>query len=196
MRRRPRVRAGDAARADPACCASTRARGPRQRRSPRRELRRAGRQARTLDLALDHLLREAPQRRRRRSRCRRRRAARSAALAVDKRRLHAVPGLRRRLPGSALADNPDAPQLRFIEKNCVQCGLCASTCPEDAITLRAAPAAADGGKARKPAARAERGRAVPLHPLRQAVRHAEGDRGDDRQARRPLDVPGRARPSA
>ncbi len=38
-------------------------------------------------------------------------------------------------PASALQDNPDRPQLKFIEKNCVQCGLCASTCPEDAITL-------------------------------------------------------------
>ena len=26
--------------------------------------------------------------------------------------------------------------MRFIEKNCVQCGLCATTCPEDAITLQ------------------------------------------------------------
>jgi ferredoxin len=34
-----------------------------------------------------------------------------------------------------LQDNPDAPQLRFIEKNCVQCGLCATTCPEQALTL-------------------------------------------------------------
>jgi ferredoxin len=39
-------------------------------------------------------------------------------------------------PASALQDNPDRPQLRFIEKNCVQCGLCATTCPEDAITLQ------------------------------------------------------------
>jgi ferredoxin len=39
-------------------------------------------------------------------------------------------------PASALQDNPEKPQLRFIEKNCVQCGLCASTCPEDAITLQ------------------------------------------------------------
>ena len=38
-------------------------------------------------------------------------------------------------PASALQDNPDLPQLRFIEKNCVQCGLCATTCPEDAIEL-------------------------------------------------------------
>jgi ferredoxin len=28
------------------------------------------------------------------------------------------------------------PQLRFIEKNCVQCGLCETTCPEHAITLQ------------------------------------------------------------
>jgi ferredoxin len=39
-------------------------------------------------------------------------------------------------PASALLDNPDKPQLQFIEKNCVQCGLCVSTCPEDAITLQ------------------------------------------------------------
>lgn len=39
-------------------------------------------------------------------------------------------------PASALQDNPDRPQLRFIEKNCVQCGLCAKTCPENALTLR------------------------------------------------------------
>ena len=38
-------------------------------------------------------------------------------------------------PASALQDNPQAPQLRFVEKNCVQCGLCAGTCPEKAITL-------------------------------------------------------------
>ncbi|OBS30330.1 4Fe-4S ferredoxin [Tepidimonas fonticaldi] len=39
-------------------------------------------------------------------------------------------------PAGALQDNPAAPQLRFIEKNCVQCGLCARTCPEKAITLQ------------------------------------------------------------
>lgn len=38
-------------------------------------------------------------------------------------------------PSSALLDNPQAPQLRFLEKNCVQCGLCVTTCPEEAITL-------------------------------------------------------------
>ena len=38
-------------------------------------------------------------------------------------------------PSNALHDNPDLPQLKFIEKNCVQCGLCERTCPEHAITL-------------------------------------------------------------
>jgi ferredoxin len=38
-------------------------------------------------------------------------------------------------PEAALLDSPEAPQLRFIERNCVQCGLCEKTCPEDAIRL-------------------------------------------------------------
>jgi ferredoxin len=29
----------------------------------------------------------------------------------------------------------DAPGLQFVEKNCVQCGLCAQVCPEKAVTL-------------------------------------------------------------
>jgi len=36
-------------------------------------------------------------------------------------------------PASALQDNPDKPQLLFLEMNCVQCGLCVKTCPEDAL---------------------------------------------------------------
>ncbi|MEF9995586.1 MAG: 4Fe-4S binding protein, partial [Burkholderiaceae bacterium] len=38
-------------------------------------------------------------------------------------------------PASALIDTEEAPKLRFIERNCVQCGLCEKTCPERAITL-------------------------------------------------------------
>ena len=37
-------------------------------------------------------------------------------------------------PSGALGDNPDLPQLRFQEDACLQCGLCANVCPEDAIT--------------------------------------------------------------
>ncbi len=52
-------------------------------------------------------------------------------------------------PEGALLDNAERPQLRFIEKNCVQCGLCANTCPEQAITLQPRLWLADDGKARK-----------------------------------------------
>ncbi len=38
-------------------------------------------------------------------------------------------------PEGAINDNPEAPQLRFIERKCVQCGLCVKTCPETAIAL-------------------------------------------------------------
>jgi ferredoxin len=38
-------------------------------------------------------------------------------------------------PVSALGDNPDKPMLTFDESLCVQCGLCAATCPENVITL-------------------------------------------------------------
>jgi ferredoxin len=38
-------------------------------------------------------------------------------------------------PTGALLDDPERPMLRFAEDACVQCGLCAATCPEKVITL-------------------------------------------------------------
>ena len=38
-------------------------------------------------------------------------------------------------PEGALLDNAEAPQLRFIESKCVQCGICEITCPEHSIAL-------------------------------------------------------------
>lgn len=38
-------------------------------------------------------------------------------------------------PTEALRANPDRPELRFVEDLCVQCGICAKTCPEKVITL-------------------------------------------------------------
>jgi ferredoxin len=40
-------------------------------------------------------------------------------------------------PTAALSDGAGLPQLNFTEWNCVQCGICARVCPEDAIELSA-----------------------------------------------------------
>ncbi len=54
-------------------------------------------------------------------------------------------------PERALADNPERPQLKFIERHCVQCCLCEKTCPEQAITLVPQLLLADEMKARRAA---------------------------------------------
>jgi ferredoxin len=38
-------------------------------------------------------------------------------------------------PAGALEAGDELPQLKFIEDNCVQCGICCRTCPEDAISI-------------------------------------------------------------
>ncbi|MBG7601916.1 MAG: 4Fe-4S binding protein, partial [Gammaproteobacteria bacterium] len=38
-------------------------------------------------------------------------------------------------PGKALQSGHDAPQIHFLESNCLQCGICTRTCPEDAIWI-------------------------------------------------------------
>ena len=55
------------------------------------------------------------------------------ALALDKNACTMCLSCINACPSAALQDNPDAPQLRFIEKNCVQCGLCVG--PEKALSL-------------------------------------------------------------
>ena len=91
-------------------------------------------------------------------------------------------------PTGALSADPERPMLRFAEDACVQCGLCKATCPEKVITLTPQTRLPRRDRA---GARAEGGRAVPLHPLRQAVRRQEHDRARRRQARRQaLDVQG------
>jgi ferredoxin len=104
----------------------------------------------TLDLALEHLLREAPT------------AVDAIALptpaaapspfgavAVDRAKCTLCLACVGACPEGALLDNADSPRLSFIERNCVQCGLCESTCPEDAISLVPRLLLADGGKARR-----------------------------------------------
>lgn len=38
-------------------------------------------------------------------------------------------------PTAALGDNPDKPTLSFLERDCIQCGLCVATCPEKVVSL-------------------------------------------------------------
>ena len=100
----------------------------------------------TLDLALDHLLAQAP---RVVDEITLPRASPLGSIIVDTDACTLCLACVGACPEAALADNPDRPQLRFIEKNCVQCGLCELTCPEDAIRLQPRLWLADAGKARK-----------------------------------------------
>ena len=51
-------------------------------------------------------------------------------------------------PTGALLDNKERPQFSFLERTCVQCGLCRSTCPESVIALE--PRLVFGESARTP----------------------------------------------
>ncbi|WP_075792111.1 4Fe-4S binding protein [Massilia putida] len=86
----------------------------------------------TLDYALEHLLREAPQQV---EEIALPAGSPFGALDVDAARCSLCMACVGACPASALQDGQNVPQLRFIEKNCVQCGLCEATCPEDAIRL-------------------------------------------------------------
>ena len=92
----------------------------------------------TLELALDHLVAQAPLDVAQRTGAIALPAAGSpfGTIEVDKDRCTLCLSCVSACPSSALQDNAELPQLRFIEKNCVQCGLCASTCPEQAIRLQ------------------------------------------------------------
>ncbi|WP_206452900.1 4Fe-4S binding protein [Aurantimonas marina] len=59
------------------------------------------------------------------------------SINVDKQRCTLCMACVSACPADALRDNPDKPQLRFVEAACVQCGICAATCPETAISLEA-----------------------------------------------------------
>lgn len=86
----------------------------------------------TLDLALDHLFRHAP------APCDEVALAEGApfgAIEVDRDACTLCLACVGACPAGALLDSRDVPRLKFIERNCVQCGLCAKTCPENAITL-------------------------------------------------------------
>jgi ferredoxin len=93
----------------------------------------------TLELALDHLMAHAPALQ---AASKPEAIALSAAgsplgsIAVNAERCTLCMSCVGACPASALQDNPQQPELKFIEKNCVQCGLCVKTCPEQAIALQ------------------------------------------------------------
>ncbi len=87
----------------------------------------------TLELALDHLMAQAPVR----TGCVTLPATGSplGALTINTDRCTLCLSCINACPAGALQDNAQSPQLKFIEKNCVQCGLCVQTCPEKALSL-------------------------------------------------------------
>ena len=103
----------------------------------------------TLEMALDHLLAQAPAVPVVEAIALPAAGAPFGSLVIDTGKCTLCLSCVGACPASALADNPERPQLRFTEKNCVQCGLCERTCPEDAITLQPRLWLAEGGKARK-----------------------------------------------
>jgi ferredoxin len=92
----------------------------------------SNRKRETLDFVIDHLVRQAPS-------APEQIALPSGspfgALVIDASRCTLCKACIGACPSSALQDTEDAPKLRFIEHNCVQCGLCETTCPERAISL-------------------------------------------------------------
>jgi len=102
----------------------------------------------TLELAIDHLMQHAPTRT---EAIGLPAASPFGNVVVDPGKCTVCLACVGACPAGALLDNPERPQLRFIEKNCVQCGLCETTCPEDAITLAPRLWLADDGRARKQA---------------------------------------------
>lgn len=86
----------------------------------------------SLDFEIDHLARHAP---RPATSIALPRGAPFGTLTVDPVKCTLCKACIGACPAGALLDSPEHPSLRFIERHCVQCGLCANTCPEDAIAL-------------------------------------------------------------
>jgi ferredoxin len=105
----------------------------------------------TLEIALDHLMAQAPLAVDQYPEAIALPAAGSpfGSLRIDTQRCTMCLSCVGACPAAALQDNPDAPQLKFIEKNCVQCGLCVGTCPETALSLEPRWWLADEGRARR-----------------------------------------------
>ncbi len=89
----------------------------------------------TIEFAVEHLLAHAPSKP---DSIALKRGSPYGAVMVDKGKCTLCLACAGACPASALLDagaDAERPALRFIERNCVQCGLCETTCPEQAIRL-------------------------------------------------------------
>ena len=89
----------------------------------------------TLELALAHLMEQAPVKSNATVIALPASGSPLGALAINKDACTLCLSCVNACPASALQDNQAAPQLKCIVKNCVQCGLCVKTCPENALAL-------------------------------------------------------------
>ncbi len=85
-----------------------------------------------LQLAIDHLLDQAP---RRRKVVPLPQGAPFGQVKVDKNACTLCMSCVAVCPTSALRDAQGLPQLSFVEWSCIQCGMCDTACPEDAVSL-------------------------------------------------------------
>jgi ferredoxin len=85
-----------------------------------------------IEFAVEHLLRHAP---RRVDEIALPQGAPFGEIQVDQAKCTMCMSCVGACPVSALMDGVDQPLLKFVERNCVQCGLCEETCPEEAIAL-------------------------------------------------------------
>lgn len=92
----------------------------------------AGGKRQTLFMAVDHLHAQSP---RRKPMVNLPAAAPFGAAAIDATRCTLCLSCVSACPGKALQSGHELPQIRFIESNCLQCGICTRLCPEDAVWI-------------------------------------------------------------
>lgn len=85
-----------------------------------------------LQLAIDHLLEQAPSRRKVVPLPQ---GAPFGQVKVDKGACTLCMSCVAVCPTSALREGQGLPQLNFVESSCIQCGMCDKACPEDAVSL-------------------------------------------------------------
>ena len=136
----------------------------------------------TLELAIDHLRVHAPQRAE--TIVLPAAGAPFGSLQVNTDHLHDVPRVRRCLPRRRAARQPRAAAVALHREELRAVRPVRQHLPRRRHHAGTAPVAGRRGQGPQEPARAARGGAVPLRALRQAVRHAACDRGDDRQVGR------------